>query len=75
MSGLTFVLGDLELFALPVERTLVFALWYATLLWLPVRGVAAAIDHFRGVHPHHIPVGAHHSGDAYGIGMEVLPPM
>jgi hypothetical protein len=33
---------------LPLEQTIVWALFYSTLFWLPVRGVAAVVDRCRG---------------------------
>lgn len=45
--------GDVSVFSMPLERTLVYALWYATLFWLPVRGAAAVIDLLTGRHHRH----------------------
>ena len=76
MYDLSTVFGDLVVLSQPVQKTLVFAVWYAALLWLPVRGVAAALDHFRGVDDRQLRHAAvTRTGESYAIGMEVLPPM
>ncbi len=74
MSGLS--LSDLVVLSQPLERTIAYAVWYATLLWLPVRGLAAVLDHMRGVHTHTIHrAQLAQTGEGYGVGMNILPPM
>ena len=73
MLGISLLLGD-GFVVLPLEQTLVWAMFYSTLFWLPARGVAAAVDHYKG----------HHGGLAledeaagapcYHIGKNILPP-
>ncbi len=76
MSDL-LLFGDTTIFSLATERTIVYALWYSTLFWLPVRGIAAMIDCRRGVG---VGVGVGVCDEAmsdpgYRIGMDILPPM
>ncbi len=54
----------------PLEKTLVFTLWYSALFWLPVRLVCAMIDRHRVIGP--IVVG---DTAGYCVGMNVEPPM
>ena len=73
MAGISLLLGA-NFLALPIEQTMVWALFYSTLFWLPVRGVAAAIDRCRDRH-----VLTHLDEEfapqpCYHIGMKVLPP-
>ena len=76
MTGMSLLLSDLSILSLSLERTIVYALWYATLLWLPVRGAAALIDHRNGRHQQldvrHQMVTAN---EGYCIGMNILPPL
>ncbi len=70
MSDL-LLLGDATIFSLAMERTIVYAVWYSALFWLPVRGIAAMIDSRRGL-------GFYDEAavePGYCIGMNVLPPM
>ncbi len=63
--------SDLNFLALSIEKTIIFAIWYSTMFWLPVRFLAAVIDRRRAVAflNEAIPdVG-------YRIGMDVEPPM
>ena len=70
MSNL-LLLGDATILSLAVDRTIVYALWYSALFWLPVRGIAAMIDCRRAL-------GVWDDMTAepgYCVGMDVLPPM
>ncbi len=70
MSDL-LLLGDATIFSLAMERTIVYAVWYSALFWLPVRGIAAMIDYRRA-----LGVCEEVTADpAYRIGMDVVPPM
>ncbi len=72
MSDL-LLLGDTSIYSLPLARTIVYALWYSALFWLPARGIAAMIDCRRGVG-----VGVYDEAVAdpgYRIGMDIEPPM
>ncbi len=55
----------------PLEKTLVYTLWYSALFWLPVRLVCAMIDRHRVI------IGPIVVGDTAGycVGMNVEPPM
>lgn len=68
------ILGD-SFVILPMEQTFIWVLFYSTLFWLPVRGVAALFDHMTG---------RRHIGEldeeaqaepAYHLGMKILPPL
>ena len=72
MSSIT-VLADITVLSQPVQKTLVFALWYSALLWIPVRGMATLIDRRRARAAQ--PVEQPGSDPGYRIGMEILPPM
>ncbi len=76
MTGMSLFLSDLSILSLSLERTIVYALWYATLLWLPVRGAAALIDHRNGRHQQ---LDVRHqmatANESYCIGMNILPPL
>ena len=76
MNGILLLGGGMVM--PPIEQLVVWILFYSTLFWLPVRGLAALVDHCRG------------HGDAdceqvvrvpavgepgYCIGMHILPPM
>lgn len=70
-------LGETPLLALSLERTIIYALFYAALFWLPVRGAAALLDHWRGRGEPFFDDGlaaAREEGRTYHIGMKVLPP-
>ncbi len=73
MFGISLLLGD-GFLALPIEQTMVWALFYSTLFWLPARGVAAVVDRCRGhfyvIGPEEDPT----TEPCYGIGMRILPP-
>lgn len=66
--------GDTMIFSVPLERTLVFGMWYATMFWLPVRLICGLIDRHRIITCYATPVAV---GDTAGycIGMPVEPPM
>ena len=72
MSYLMLV-GD-TMVSFPLEKTLVYTLWYATLFWLPVRFVSAMIDRHRVIAQYD---GPRVVGDTVGycMGMNVEPPM
>ena len=62
---------DTTLLSLTLLKTSVYALWYSTLFWLPVRGLCALSDRWRGVGMY----GKAVAEPAYRVGMNVLPPM
>lgn len=66
--------GDTMIFSLPLERTLVYAMWYATMFWLPVRLICAMIDRRRIITDYDGPLVVGESS-GYRIGMDVEPPM
>ena len=73
MFGISLLLGD-GFVVLPMEQTLIWALFYSTLLWLPARGVAAVVDRCRG-HDGELELEEETTGDpCYHIGMRILPP-
>ncbi len=63
--------SDLNLIALPLAKTMVFALWYSTMFWLPIRFLAARIDYRRAITIQDEAV----TDIGYRIGMDVVPPM
>ncbi len=63
--------SDLTFLALPLERTIAYALWYSTMFWLPIRFLAARIDHRRAITIRDEAV----TDIGYRIGMDVVPPM
>jgi hypothetical protein len=74
MAGISLLLGA-SVLALPVEQTMVWALFYSTLFWLPVRGVAAAIDRCRDHRHMFVELDEEAAPQpCYHIGMKVLPP-
>ena len=68
------LLGDTMIFSFPLEKTLAYGMWYATLFWLPTRLVCGLIDRHRIITGYDGPITV---GDtaAYGIGMPIEPPM
>jgi hypothetical protein len=52
-------------------KTSVYALWYSTLFWLPVRAFCDLIDRWRSAAGHTDAA----AEAAYRVGMNVLPPM
>ncbi len=68
------LLGDTTIFSLPLEKTLVYAMWYATLFWLPVRLICGLIDRHRIITAYAGPIAV---GDTagYAIGLPIEPPM
>ncbi|MHC4080141.1 MAG: hypothetical protein ACYS15_08075 [Planctomycetota bacterium] len=73
MFGISLVLGD-GVLVLPLEQTLVWALFYSTLFWLPARGVAAMVDRCRGHHGEYILDDETATGSCYHLGKNILPP-
>ena len=67
------LLGD-TMVSFPLEKTLVYTLWYAALFWLPVRLIGAMIDRHRVITHYNGPMVV---GDnaGYCVGMSVEPPM
>ena len=63
--------ADTSLLSITLLKTSVFAVWYATLFWLPVRGVCAVIDRRRGM-AMYVKRAAE---PGYRVGLDVLPPM
>ena len=63
--------SDLSFLALPLDRTIVYALWYSTILWLPIRLLAAVIDRRRAITIQDEAV----TDIGYRIGMDVVPPL
>jgi hypothetical protein len=78
MDGISLLLGD-GFVMLPFEQTMVWAVFYATLFWLPVRGVVAVFE--RGSNRRlgfeyefeHEEQRASRRPD-YHLGMKILPP-
>ena len=63
------------LIPLSLAKTIVYAMWYAALFWLPVRAAAAFVDHWNErQRRHYVQSEAALRADSYGIGMNVLPP-
>ena len=62
----------------PIEQLAVWVLFYSALFWLPVRGLAALVDHSRArecdEYMNVVPAAAP-GDDGYCIGMNILPPM
>ena len=63
--------SDLSFLAFPLDRTIVYALWYSTILWLPIRLLAAVIDRRRAITIQDEAV----TDIGYRIGMDVVPPL
>ncbi len=72
MSYLMLV-GD-TMVSFPLEKTLVYTLWYATLFWLPVRLICGLIDRRRIITAYAGPV-AIGATSGYAIGLPIEPPM
>lgn len=73
MFGISLLMGD-GFLVLPVEQTIVWALFYSTLFWLPARGVAAAVDRRRG---HYCEIELEEDSGTtpcYHLGMKIMPP-
>ena len=66
--------GDTMIFSFPLEKTLVFGMWYATILWLPVRLVCGLIDRHRIITAYAWQATAGNTA-GYCIGMPIEPPM
>jgi hypothetical protein len=75
MNEISLLFGD-GFVILPIEQTLIWALFYSTLFWLPARGAAAVIDRCRGGHSYFYvdPEEEEAVQPVYHIGMKVLPP-
>jgi hypothetical protein len=76
MAGISLLLGE-GFVALPIEQTMVWAVFYATLFWLPVRGVAAVFQRrsadagdYKLRHQEQLAS----SRPVYHVGMKILPP-
>ena len=67
------LVGD-TMVSFPVEKTLVYTLWYAALFWLPVRLIAAMIDRHRIITAYHGPMVVGETA-GYCVGMSVEPPL
>ena len=70
--GYLMLVGD-TMVSFPLEKTLVYTLWYATLFWLPVRLICGLIDHHRIITGHAGPIVVGNTG--YAIGIPIEPPM
>ena len=70
----TMVLADLAVLTQPLQRTLIYSLWYAALLWLPIRGMAAVVDRHK-VRVEQLAEQPTARDERYHIGMPILPPM
>ncbi len=75
MTGISELLNELSGLSMPMERTIIYALFYSTLFWLPVRGVAAMLDHWHARHHRLTPQELTSGTDHYCIGKEILPPL
>ncbi len=74
MFGISLLLGD-GFLALPIEQTMVWALFYSTLFWLPARGVAAVVDRCRGHYCEIELVEEEPTTEpCYHLGMRIMPP-
>ena len=74
MAEISLLLGDGFVY-LPLEQTMIWALFYSTLFWLPARGVAAVVDRRRG---QVVELELEEEAAArprYHIGMKILPPL
>ena len=71
--GYLMLVGD-TMVSFPLEKTLVYTLWYATLFWLPVRLICGLIDRHRILTAYAGPV-AIGATSGYAIGMPIEPPM
>ncbi len=74
MAGISLFLGD-GLFFLPLEQTIIWALFYSTLFWLPARGVAAVVDRCREDDAEVKPQEKAAAEPCYHLGMRILPPL
>ena len=74
MAEISLLLGDGFVF-LPVEQTMIWALFYSTLFWLPARGMAAVVDRRRGDSVRHALEEEMAAQPCYHIGMKILPPL
>ncbi len=72
MSDLMF-LGD-TMVSFPLEKTLVYTLWYSALFWLPVRLICGLIDRHRIISHYDGPIAVCDTS-GYAIGMPIEPPM
>jgi len=67
------LLGE-TMVSFPLEKTLVYTLWYAALFWLPVRLICGLIDRHRIITAYAGPV-AIGATSGYAIGLPIEPPM
>ena len=73
MGGISLLLGD-GFVILPLEQTMIWALFYSTLFWLPARGVAAVVNRRRGEDVELELEEEAAAQPCYHIGMKILPP-
>jgi hypothetical protein len=80
MAGISLLLGD-GFVTLPLEQTMIWAVFYATLFWLPVRGVVAVFErhaHDDADYEYELEAGPRRRSTrgrpAYHVGMKILPP-
>ena len=67
------LLGD-TIVSFPLETTLFYTLWYATLFWLPARLICGLIDRHRIITAYAGPLAVGNTS-GYAIGMPIEPPM
>ena len=75
MTGMSQLLDDGMFLSLPLDTTIVYALFYSTLFWLPVRGAAAMIDYWKSGEDMVPEMLAEPEPCGYRVGMKVLPPL
>jgi hypothetical protein len=73
MIEISLLLGE-GFVLLPVEQTMIWALFYSTLFWLPARGMAAVVDRRRG-QVFELDLEEEGARPSYHIGMKILPPI
>ena len=67
------LLGE-TIVSFPLEKTLVYTLWYAALFWLPVRLISGLIDRHRILSHYDGPITVGNTA-GYAIGIPIEPPM
>ena len=72
LSHVSF-LPELAVLTQPIQKTLVYSLWYAALFWIPIRVFAALVDR-RKLRIERV-VDQPATDESYRIGMEILPPL
>ena len=75
MTGMSQLLDDGMFFSLPLDTTIVYALFYSALFWLPVRGAAAMIDYWKSGEDMEPEMLTEAQPCGYRVGMKVLPPL